>query len=248
MKLVRESVSLFTLLGELNELTQEQLGKHIELCGRQCYQSSHKIGSDSYLKFIKNMIQSGHLSMAEHVSVTANITTNRGISHQLVRHRLGSYSQESTRYCNYSSGRFGNELTFITPVWISDKKTDLLKFQTTSETLITSIDDPDLTWYNSVLEAEKFYLTLLDKGYTPEKAREVLPNSLATNLSVTYNLRTWRHILSQRLDQKCHPQMRYLMALIAIKFLTYIPIFFEDFLSFSSINQVISEVSTGEKR
>lgn len=224
MKLIRESVKLMSLLGELNEDSQAQFGKYIEVCGRQCYQSSHKISDSSYSQFITNMIKSGHLSMAEHVSITAIIVTNRGVTHQLVRHRLGSYSQESTRYCNYLSDRFGNELTFIIPAWITDDKISSIKTSKVSDIL----SDPDCQWYQSMRDAEYDYIKLINLGYTPEKAREVLPNSLATTIAVTYNLRVWRHVLSQRLDKKCHPQMRNLMGLIGSQLIKYLPLFFSD--------------------
>jgi thymidylate synthase (FAD) len=232
LRLIRESVNLFTLLGDLDISHQERIAEYIELCGRQCYQSTHKIGPGSSIKFVKNLISSGHHSVLEHINISARIVTNRAISLEIVRHRLNSFSQESTRYCNYSGDRFGNELTYIIPVWISDEK--ITKFDNIDHGYIVPneiLDDVDYAWYDSLRYFEETYFELLDKGWTPEKAREILPNSLKTELVMTANIRQWRHVLLQRLSPKCHLQMRYLMSIIGEKFLESLPLFFEDIIS-----------------
>lgn len=229
MKLIRESVEL-SVLGELlNKNSEAKVGQFLESCGRVCYKSEDKSTEDSYKTFLSKIIKSGHVSVIEHATVTAKIVTNRGVSLELVRHRLNNFSQESTRYCNYSSGRFKRELTFIIPSWISDEE-------------IKTIDDnygkynirdygPAGTWYVALREISNHYFSLLQLGWTPEKAREILPNSLSTTIMMTANLRQWRHILEQRLSPKCHPQMRLLMLKLAKKFNEYLPLFFSDVLS-----------------
>ena len=230
MKLIRESVSLLFNGSPLDDKSEIEIGQFLEQCGRICYKSEEKISPESYKKFLSMIIASGHHSILEHINISAKIITNRGVTHELVRHRLGAYSQESTRYCNYSSNRFGNELTFIVPVWISDEKIEslykdlVLKYNFAAE--VSSDTDPDMVWFLSVMENENSYVKLLKYGYTPEKAREILPNSLATTIMVTYNLRQWIHVLNQRLSPQCHPQMRQLMTLIKSEFLDKLPLFF----------------------
>lgn len=229
MKLVRESVSIFTLLGDLDISHQERLAEYVELCGRQCYQSTHKIEPGSSIKFIKNLISSGHHSVLEHANISAKIVTNRGVTHELVRHRLAAISQESTRYCNYSGDRFGNELSFIIPVWISDE--EVSRHFPDEQYDDGYMNNPVYVWVNQIQSCEDEYLRLLQLGWTPEKAREILPNSLKTTIVMTMNLRMWRHVMAQRLDKKCHPEMRHTMSLIGREFLDKLPLFFEDIIN-----------------
>lgn len=235
MNLIRESVSLHTVLGKLEFSHQELIANFIEECGRECYKSAHRIEPGSSIRFIKsNAIQLGHESMLEHLTVTAKITTNRGVTHQLVRHRLGAYSQESTRYCNYSADRFGNQLSFIIPVWIDDEVLNLLKrsfddgFMKTSWDSLSNDEAGASEWYWSMVNCERRYLSALEAGWTPEQAREILPNSTATTIVATYNLRQWRHVLVQRMSKHCHPQMRSVAKMIYSEFLSCLPVFFED--------------------
>ena len=247
MKLIRESVSLFSLSGELNPTHQEPLAKYIESCGRICYQSSHKVGSGSAIKFVNNLIKSGHHSVLEHANVSAKIVTNRGVSLEIIRHRLCAFSQESTRYCNYSGDRFGNELTFIIPVWVTDEIAEYVQKAMPGDGTRCP-DQPAYRWFQTLERIEKEYLNILSDGWTPEKAREILPNSLKTELVMTTNLRQWRHVLAQRLDRKCHPQMRYLMSLIAEKFLDSIPIFFEDIVTKDQLINIKEELGNNNEK
>lgn len=164
--------------------------RHIERCGRVCYKSEEKITDDSAEKFIANVIKRGHESVIEHFNVTVKFTVDRGISHEIVRHRLASYSQESTRYCNYAKGVFGAEITVIKPAFFVEGTAGYL------------------CWKNACEEAENAYFSLLDLGCTPQEARSVLPNSLKTELYMTANLREWRHFLRLRTAAAAHPQMR----------------------------------------
>jgi thymidylate synthase (FAD) len=241
LRLIRESVEVFSLDGKLTSKSEEVIGKLLESCGRVCYKSEPKITDDSYKKFLKTIIKSGHESILEHASVTAKIITNRAVSLETVRHRLNSFSQESTRYCNYSGDRFGNELTFIVPVWISDEEVSKFHVEDSISSNPAISLNPSFTWWFAMHQVEEAYFSLLNRGWTPEKAREILPNSLKTELVMTANVRQWRHVLQQRLSPKCHPQMRFMMFQLAEKFNEYLPLFFNDI--FSSVAMSI----TGEQ-
>ena len=104
----------------LTPIDREEILAWIELAGRTCYKSEDKITEDSASQFVKKIIESGHHSVIEHINLSVKFICDRGVTHELVRHRLASYSQESTRYCNYSKGKFGSELTFIKPCWMFD--------------------------------------------------------------------------------------------------------------------------------
>ena len=187
--------------------------KKLERCGRICYKSEDLITDESSVKFINAIIKSGHETILEHVSITVIMITNRGVTHELVRHRIASYSQESSRYCNYSKGKFGSELTFIKPCfWLEDSEEYKI-------------------WKSSMSSSETYYLNLLSRGSSAQEAREVLPNSLKTEIVVTMNLREWRHFFKLRAigtTGKPHPEMEKI-ALITLKmFKENIPIIFDD--------------------
>lgn len=187
--------------------------KHIEAMGRVCYKSEDRTGEDTAGPFVRRLIASGHESVLEHASISVNIVCDRGVSHELVRHRLASYSQESTRFCNYSAGKFGNELTFILPSWL-DKK------------------DQGFELFKSTLAlSESSYIALIQRGWKPEQARNVLPNALKTEINMTANLREWRHILKVRTAPAAHPQMRELMLGILNELKVKLPDVFCDILA-----------------
>ena len=173
MKIVEPSFEIVPVNGE-------EILKNIERAGRTCYKSEDKITADSARKFVAAIIKSGHESVIEHEKVTARIICDRGVTHEIVRHRIASYSQESTRYCNYGNDKFGNELTFIKPCFWKE-------------------DDPKyMTWKYAMKNAEQAYMDLIRLGATPQEARSVLPNSLKTEIVVTMNLREWRHFFKLR--------------------------------------------------
>jgi thymidylate synthase (FAD) len=238
MILVREKVDLFFNGESLDDYSEVRIGQFLETCGRICYRTEDKITHDSYKKFLITIIKSGHESVIEHVSLSAKILTNRAVTLETVRHRLGSYSQESTRYCNYSGDKFGNELTFIIPIWIPTEEVNSFS----PEDLFRSDDkvhgNPAYIWWRSMYDAERNYLQSLEWGWRPEQAREILPNSLASTIMVTYNLRQWRHVLRQRLDKRCHPQMRYLMVVIGRELLNWLPFFFSDIVSLEQLDDI----------
>lgn len=183
----------------------EGLLRHIELKGRVCYKSEDRINKASTHAFILALIRCGHLSVLEHETVSVNFIVDRGISHEIVRHRLGSYSQESTRYCNYGGG----EISFIEPYFFAD---DFEKW---------------VEWEGSCAVAERVYMDLLSRGSTPQEARSVLPSCLKTELWVTYNLREWRHFFELRAAKSAHPQMRQVVVPLLLKFKELMPVLFE---------------------
>jgi thymidylate synthase (FAD) len=197
----------------LDILDGDSIIKQIELIGRVCYKSEDKIALDSAKEFVATIIRRGHESVLEHCKISVRVICDRGISHEIVRHRIASYSQESTRYCNYSNNKFGNEITFIRPYYW-DKS-----------------DEKYRVWLESMTFAEKMYIKLVELGAKPEEARSVLPNSLKTEIVVTMNLREWRHFFKLRTAIGAHPQMRQLTIPLLKQFKQKIPIIFDDILS-----------------
>jgi thymidylate synthase (FAD) len=184
----------------------------IEKAGRTCYKSEDKITPESASKFVRNIIKHGHEAMLEHASLTVRFIVDRGVSHELVRHRVASYAQESTRYCNYSQDKFGNEITVVRPLWLKD---GLAK---------------DL-WETACENAEESYFSLLAEGWTPEEARTVLPNSLKTEVVMTANMREWRHFFRLRAlgeTGKPHPQMEEVALSLLSDLQIHLPELFED--------------------
>ena len=171
-----------------------QEGKLIELAGRTAYKSEDNITDDSYKAFIRMIAEREHEAVLEFGNMVVRFITDRGITHELVRHRLCSFVQESTRYCNYGKDKFGNELTFICPRGTADGSTY------------------NIDWHGACLTAEERYLSMLERGYKPQIARSVLPNSLKTEIVVKANFREWRHIFQLRaIEKAAHPDMRKLM-------------------------------------
>jgi thymidylate synthase (FAD) len=184
--------------------------KNIEKVGRVCYKSEDKISEGSAQKFIQNILRNGHESVIEHEKISVRIICDRGVTHEIVRHRVASYSQESTRYCNYCDDKFGHELTFIRPIfWLNDtKKMDI--------------------WKENMLKIEADYNRLIELGAKPQEARSILPNSLKTELIVTMNLREWRHFFKLRVSPRAHPQMREVAENILVEFKQRVPVIFDD--------------------
>jgi len=204
VKAINQSVEI------LNEINGLDILKQIEKCGRVCYKSEDKITDDSCLKFIKNIITRGHEAVLEHYNITVKLVCDRGVHHEIVRHRLASYCQESTRYCNYSKEGFGEEITVIEPTFF--------KRGTAAWT----------DWWNGCIGAETAYLNLINGGATPQEARTVLPNSLKTEVVMTANLREWRHFLKLRTAKAAHPQMREVAIMLLNQFKEAIPVIFDD--------------------
>ena len=205
----------FEIISDISEGGLKEL-KQIERMGRISYKSEDKITKDgeSAKKFIKKLIENGHESVLEHSSLSVIFITDRAVTHELVRHRLASFTQESQRYCNYSKDKFNNEVTFIEPWWISD-----------SDPIDSDVAYP---WITAIGTAEQEYFKLLDIGMTPQDARAVLPNSTKTEIGVTTNYREWRHILKLRCSNAAHPDIRRLMRGLTIELKMRIPVVFDD--------------------
>jgi len=197
----------FEILGSINA---DVILRNIEQYGRVCYKSEGLICAESAAPFIRRVIKSGHESVIEHEKITVKIVCDRGVTHEIVRHRIASYSQESTRYCNYSLDKFGNELTFIKPCFWDEASQEY------------SI------WAKQMQEIENNYITLINVGASPEQARSILPNSLKTEIVVTMNLREWRHFFMLRTSTKAHPQMREVAIPMLKQMKDLLPPVFED--------------------
>lgn len=212
----------------LSRIDGKELLKSIERAGRTCYKSEDKITDESAEKFIRMLIERGHESVLEHEKISVLFVCDRGVSHEIVRHRLASFSQESTRYCNYSKEKFESQITFIQPLWISDAQIELVQKINTSN--YAHVENATLTWYSTLLECEQAYNELCKLGWQPQQARAVLPNSLKTEIVVTANIREWRTILKQRTAKAAHPQMRELMCPLLDDLKSLIPVVFSDII------------------
>lgn len=189
----------------------EDILKRLERYARVCYKSEDKMPEQGNPAFLKNLIQRGHESIIEHEKVSTLFIIDRGISHEIVRHRVGAaYSQESTRYCCYSQDKFGNEITVIEPYFFIGR------------------DQAYGYWKEACLSAEKNYMAMLEAGCSAQEARSVLPNSLKTEIVVTYNMREWRHFFRLRCDTAAHPQMRQVAIPLLLQFKEKLPGLFED--------------------
>lgn len=187
-----------------------QMLRNMEAAGRVCYKSEANIKENTAGPFLRRLVQSGHESVIEHEKLSVKIICDRGVTHEIVRHRIASYSQESTRYCNYTKDKFGNELTFIKPLFWDE-----------GDTCYT-------LWKEQMASIEKGYFALIKAGATPEEARSVLPNSLKTEIVVTMNMREWRHFFRLRGSKAAHPQIREIVRLLLPQFRELLPDLFED--------------------
>ena len=197
----------------------EEMLRRIERIGRVCYKSEDKIEDGSAEKFIRGIIRRGHESVIEHESLTVKFICDQGVTHEIVRHRIASYSQESTRYCNYGKEKFGSQITCI------DLATGF-QYDLDSETDRKKYD----VWRRAMENAEASYFQMIELGATPQEARSVLPNSLKTELVVTMNLREWRHFFRLRADAAAHPQCREVARMLLERFAGDYPVFFADLL------------------
>ena len=191
-----------------NNSYQDML-KKIEKIGRVCYKSEDKIKDGSAEKFIKGIIKRGHESVIEHESISVRFVCDRGVSHEIVRHRIASYSQESTRYCNYTNEKYGEQITCIDIAsgfeYNLENENDRKKYD---------------IWLNAMKETEKSYFQLIELGASPQEARSVLPNSLKTEIVATMNLRGWRNFF----------KLREVACMLLEIFAKDYPVFFEDLL------------------
>lgn len=188
----------------MDKLDGEQILKKIELCGRTCYKSEDKITEDSAKKFVTMLVNHGHESVLEHVSITVRFICDRGISHELVRHRVASYSQESTRYVKY------DDIEVVMPGGISND------------------EEQKQRWYMACEASQAVYKAMINAGAKAQDARAVLPTCLKTEIVTTANLREWRHIIKMRTSKGAHPDIAYLMNDLLKQFKSKIPVVFDD--------------------
>jgi thymidylate synthase (FAD) len=210
MKLIEPSATLIAKTQLIGDNSLESPMKLIEQAGRTCYKSESKTSKDSWKPFVNMIKTKGHESVLEHVSATIRIICDRGVSHEIVRHRIASFSQESTRYCNYSSTK--KSMTFVKPFWYS---------------LPDVSSDKIAQFKEAMLLAEAAYNKLIALGSTPQEARAVLPNALKTEIVATMNLRSWKHFLELRLSPQAHPDMRIVARLIKDQLMFNFPVVFE---------------------
>lgn len=198
--------------------------KHIEKIGRVCYKSEEKITEDgeSAKKFVKMLIDRDHQAMIEHSSLTVKFMVDRGVSHELVRHRIASFAQESTRYVNYSLDKFGNEINVI-DIRSGIKLDNKIK-NMDAETIELIISE----WLLAMEDAEKHYMKMVELGVTPQIARSVLPNSTKTEITITANYREWRNFFKLRVPSTAHPQMREVTIPLLKELKTMLPVIFDD--------------------
>ena len=204
MRIINSEAHIINSMG-----TDIEVLKNIEYAGRTCYKSENKITEDSAKIFVKMLLNRGHESPLEHSAITVKFICDRGISHEIVRHRLASYCQESTRYCNYSKDGFNNEITVIAP---SELQPNTIEYD---------------IWEKTCEATEAAYFRLLELGCTPQNARSVLPNSLKTELIMTANVREWRKFFELRTSVAAHPDMRKIARNLQEEFREHFPILFD---------------------
>ena len=182
--------------------------KNIERACRTCYRSEGLITEDSYKKLLKNCINRGHESILEHEKITIRMTCDIGVYKDLTRHRFSSFSIESTRYCNYGKDKFDNEIKFIEPCNIEPGYIYGL-------------------WANEMQNIEHTYIHMVEAGCTPDQMRMILPHSTAAEVTMTANIREWRHILELRCSKAAHPAIRQLLIPLLLKFKEDMPELFD---------------------
>lgn len=227
----------YEIMGDINA---KEIYKRIESAGRTCYKSEDKITDESAEKFVRGLIKRGHEAMLEHASMTVKFIVDRGISHELVRHRVASFAQESTRYCNYSNDKFGNEITVIEPCFFDDisiaRRQGIMDY---FDGMLRDLPGEDLTnheraftdWYLACKHCESAYFSMLENGCTPQEARDILPTSVKTEVVITANFRELRHILKLRAAGTTgapHPQMVEVMKPLLAELKEKLPAIFDD--------------------
>lgn len=218
MKILKPNYEILTdiSLGGIEEL------KHIERVGRKCYKSEDHINEESAKKFVKMLIDHGHEAVIEFSALTVCFTVDRGVTHEIVRHRLCSFAQESTRYVNYANGKHGGEISTIDIFGGIELDKKMQNLDTNTIALVMA------EWIKAMEDAEQHYLKMIELGATPQIARSVLPNSTKTELVVTANYREWRNIFKLRTPFTAHPQMREIMIPLLKELQSKIPIIFDD--------------------
>jgi thymidylate synthase (FAD) len=223
MKLIKASYEILT------PIDGKEILKVIEKVARTCYKSEDKIDEQSAEKMVKSLISRGHEAMIEFFDITVKFTCDRGVSHEIVRHRLASYAQESTRYCNYSKDKFDGQITYIIPPWVTDvTEHSLNRIQLEADHNNLIISDTTYFWLSTLYNCETHYNELINLGWQAQQARSILPNSLKTEINVKMNLREWKHFFRLRCASAAHPQMRELSIPLLEELKIKIPVLFDD--------------------
>lgn len=204
MKIISPNVEIWT------PLDSEEVSRFIERCARNCYKSEGSINEQSAEKMISMLIKRGHEAMLEHFNITVKFTNSLHAYKDLTRHRHASFAIESTRWCNYSTDKFGNELTFVKPYGL-EEGTELYEL-----------------WKEQCLACEKSYLEMKNKGATNDQASDVLNQSVKADVVMTCNLREWRYLLKLRTNKDVYPNIRIMLQDLLMQFIIKLPLFFKD--------------------
>ena len=218
MQLIKPSVEFLWHTGNPLEV--------IEKAGRTCYKSEHRIDEGSAKTFTKMLMDRGHEAMVEHASISYHFTCDRGVTHEMVRHRIFSFAQESTRYCNYKGG-----VSFIIPSWMDVPAGDYeIQWDGKDGSCgnVPEMDEPGSRWFWSMATSERDYQLLSKDGWKPQQSRSILPNSLKTEIVVTGNFREWRHFFKLRCAKASHPQMREVAFMALEDIRKRVPVLFDD--------------------
>lgn len=197
-------------LVEIEKVDYKKIMRNLEKACRTCYRSEDKITEESYKTLLKNCINRGHESILEHEKITVRMICDIGVYKDLTRHRIASFSIESTRYCNYGKDKFENEIKFIEPINF-EKNTEMYK-----------------EWEDSCKEIENHYMRMAKLGATPDQMRMILPHSTAAQVTMTANIREWKHILELRASSHAHPAVEQVMLPILMQFKGKMPEIFDD--------------------
>ena len=216
MKVVSPSFKILT------PIDADHILKLLEEVGRTCYKSEDMINDDSCYGFIQRIIDRGHEAVIEHYNITVKLTNDRGVSHEEVRHRVASYAQESTRYCNYTKDKFGSEITYIDLKGGMEYDNKVRNLPADVQQLIYD------EWVQACIDAENHYNRMIELGASPQIARSALNNSTKTEICITMNMREWRHFFKLRCVPAAHPQMREIAIMLLNAFKAMIPVIFDD--------------------
>lgn len=226
MNIIKPSVKLEAVTQIIKENGSYGEGNNtseiIEKAGRTCYKSENKITVDSANKFCEMIQTRNHMSVLEHCSATFRIITSRDILQEIVRHRIASYSVESSRYCCYSPDKKG--MQFILPYWVSEE--DVKNWDSPKTTLLNK---GSLEFLLTCKVAEQNYNFLIEEGFTPQQARSILPGCLKTEIVMTANFREWLHFLELRTSNAAHPDMQIIAKMIGNELYKINPIIFKKY-------------------
>ena len=228
----------------VEDYNSQKILKNIERACRTCYRSENLITEDSYKKLLKNCINRGHESILEHEKITVRMICDIGVYKDLTRHRFASFSIESTRYCNYEKDKFNNEIKFIKPIfWKGDE--ELFNADINSVFMFSTGDGKEITnnidyiqnhkdvnktyiWYMTMKQIEQSYMEMSKLGCTPDEMRMILPHSTAAEVTMTCNIREWKHVLDLRTKKMAHPAIRQILIPLLLKFKQDMPEIFDD--------------------